>query len=72
MTTPTYRDAMARATVRLPDGRTATLTYVPGGKPRRGRDHGGRGGKATVRLPSGRHLSIHLDQLQLVPDAEEA
>lgn len=55
-------DAAARAVVRLPDGRLARLVSIPG----RERRHGD---KAVVRLPSGAHLSVTPDELEVVADA---
>lgn len=59
---PTVGDAAARAVVRLPDGRSARLVSVPlPGSPRR------HGAKAVVVLPSGAHLSVPPEALEVVP-----
>jgi hypothetical protein len=55
----TVNQAKDRVVVQLPDGRTARLVSVPG----RSRRHGD---KAVVVLPSGAHLSVHPEQLQVV------
>jgi len=56
--------AQKRAVVALPDGRTARLVCAPA----RNSTHHRRGGKARVRLQSGRYLSVALDQLTIVGD----
>lgn len=53
-------DAMQRAPVRLPDGRTARLLFVPG---RTATRHGAR---ARVILPSGAVLAFPIDDLELL------
>jgi hypothetical protein len=57
-------DARMRVLVRLPDGRTATLTYWP---PPSGRARP-RGSKARVRLTSGRYMSVAPSLLARVVD----
>jgi len=56
--------AQKRAVVALPDGRTGRLVCAPA----RNSGHHSRGGKARVQLPSGRYLSVALDQLTIVGD----
>lgn len=59
--TPTMHDAAQGAVVRLPDGRSARLLFVPNldAKQRVSRRNGKHpGNKAKVRLPSGAVLSI--------------
>lgn len=58
--TPSYADAKNRRPVRLPDGRTARLIYLPGGASARV----SVGARARVLLPSGAVLSV--DPLTLV------
>jgi hypothetical protein len=64
--TPTVFDAQARATVRLNDGRLATLRWWPAetvkDRPRRPHDrigpHRSQGAKAKVELPSGAVITV--------------
>lgn len=66
--TPTMHDAAAGAVVRLPDGRTARLVFVPNldAKRRVSRRKGKHpGNKAKVKLPSGAVLSIDPSLLEL-------
>ncbi len=60
--TVTTTDAKARRVVRLPDGRTAVLLFVP---PRQGSHHRG-GAKAKVALHALAIISVPVDQLELV------
>lgn len=62
-------DAKARALVRLPDGRTGRVFYVPVENRRHG---GSKGARARVRLPGGAVISVDPADLTLVPDQEEA
>ena len=62
MTAPTIADAVARAFVRLPDGRTGRLLYLPGGT-RPGRRS--KGNRARVQLPSGTVLSVDPATLEM-------
>lgn len=59
--TPTFTDAKNRVPVRLSDGRTARLLYLPGG-------HSARvsaGARARVLLPSGAVLSVDPASLEV-------
>lgn len=58
----TFKDAADRTPVRLPDGRTARLVYLRGGR----RDKGRRGSQARVQLPSGAYLSVNPAELERV------
>jgi hypothetical protein len=70
---PTVGDAKARALVRLPDGRTARLTYLPhpdiarrtGTRPD-GRRRGRAKTMAHVQLPGGAYLCYRPDELEVV------
>lgn len=55
---PTYHDAARRCPVRLPDGRTARVVYVP----RKG------GQLCTVVFASGAHLNVKRHELLLLPE----
>lgn len=69
-----YAHAKARGLVRLPDGGTARLYYVPGTRPsKRERIEGERrvrksGDKARVLLPSGAWLSLDVSDLAVILD----
>lgn len=49
----THSDAARRAVVRLPNGKTGRLVYVPSRDRRPGSDH-----RAKVLLPSGKFVSV--------------
>jgi hypothetical protein len=61
--TPTVDDAAARSVVRLPDGRTGRLLWIPAP----GRTRRSKGLKARVMLREDVVLSVPVDQLQVVP-----
>lgn len=61
MNRPRLHDAVERALVRLGDGRTGRLLYVPGG---RGRSSGRM---ARVELHEGAVISVPPTSLELVP-----
>ena len=58
---PTSRDAADRAIVRLADGRTARLLYVPDRSAR-----GSQGRHVRVVLPSGAVLSVDAGSVRVV------
>lgn len=55
-------DAKERRRVRLPDGREATVTYVP---PRTGK-------RVKLKLDHGPYVSFHMDELHPVEPDEAA
>jgi hypothetical protein len=64
MSTPTFRDAADRRIVRMADGRTGRLLFVPDGAHARR-----KGNRARVEIRPGVVLSVAPDTLQLLEAA---
>jgi hypothetical protein len=66
MNAPSVADAAARRLVRLADGRTGILIFVP--RPWRPGQRPSRGAKARVALHAHAIISVPVDELALEPE----
>lgn len=66
MTKPSYHNAANRDAVRLADGATGRLVYLPSSQRKRSR-HRSKS-KAIVLLPGGHHINVDPDAIELIKD----